>query len=46
VAIANSFYDQPHLTAEFRTLAGMTPRQFLSARHPVGDGSTAAEPGT
>ncbi|MCW5807851.1 MAG: helix-turn-helix transcriptional regulator [Deltaproteobacteria bacterium] len=42
VALAAGFYDQAHMNAEFRALAGMTPRQFLAARHPVGDGSTAA----
>lgn len=37
------FYDQPHMNAEFRALGGVTPSQFLRARHPVGDGSTAAD---
>ncbi|MGF1466720.1 MAG: DUF6597 domain-containing transcriptional factor [Sandaracinaceae bacterium] len=43
VAVDSRFYDQPHLNAEFRSLAGMTPTQFILARHPVGDGSTAAD---
>jgi AraC-like DNA-binding protein len=43
VALDSSFYDQPHMNAEFRSLGGLTPRAFLAARHPVGDGSTTAE---
>jgi AraC-like DNA-binding protein len=43
VALDAGFYDQPHMNAEFRALAGVTPREFLAARHPVGDGSTAAD---
>jgi AraC-like DNA-binding protein len=43
VALDARFYDQAHMNAEFRTFAGLTPRQFLAARHPVGDGSTAAD---
>jgi AraC-like DNA-binding protein len=43
VAFDAQFYDQPHMNAEFRALGGMTPREFLAARHPVGDGSTAAD---
>jgi AraC-like DNA-binding protein len=42
VAFEGGFYDQAHMNAEFRQLAGITPREFLAARHPVGDGSTAA----
>src|SRR5262245_46335726 len=42
-ALEGSFYDQPHMNAEFRALGGITPREFLAARHPVGDGSTAAD---
>jgi AraC-like DNA-binding protein len=41
VAYAAGFYDQPHMNAEFRALAGVTPAQFVASRHPVGDGSTA-----
>ena len=44
VALAAGYYDQPHMNAEFRALSGITPREFLAARHPVGDGSTTGEP--
>jgi AraC-like DNA-binding protein len=44
VARHATYYDQPHMTAEFRELGGITPREFLASRHPVGDGTTAAEP--
>ncbi|NUP08154.1 MAG: AraC family transcriptional regulator [Polyangiaceae bacterium] len=43
VAMDASFYDQPHMNAEFRALGGVTPREFLATRHPVGDGSTARD---
>jgi AraC-like DNA-binding protein len=43
VAIDARFCDQPHMNAEFRALGGLTPREFLALRHPVGDGSTAAD---
>jgi methylphosphotriester-DNA--protein-cysteine methyltransferase len=43
-AVAQGYYDQPHMTGEVRRLTGLTPGQLLSRRHPVGDGSTAAEP--
>jgi AraC-like DNA-binding protein len=43
VALAAGYYDQPHMNAEFRALAGISPREFLAARYPTGDGSTAAE---
>jgi AraC-like DNA-binding protein len=43
VALTARFYDQPHLNAEFRALGGITPRQFVAARHPVGDGTTAVD---
>jgi AraC-like DNA-binding protein len=42
VALHARFYDQPHMNAEFRALGGLTPREFLASRHPVGDGTTAA----
>jgi AraC-like DNA-binding protein len=36
VALACGYYDQPHMNAEFRQLAGMTPGQFLdSLRYPA-----------
>lgn len=41
VALDARFYDQPHMNAEFRALGGLTPSEFLAARHPVGDGTTA-----
>ena len=44
VALGADYYDQPHMTRDFRALGGLTPRQFLACRHPVGDGSTAADP--
>jgi AraC-like DNA-binding protein len=31
VAGRAGYYDQPHMNAEFRELAGLTPRQFLAA---------------
>jgi AraC-like DNA-binding protein len=43
VALDARYYDQSHLNAEFRALGGVTPRAFLAARHPVGDGSTVSE---
>jgi AraC-like DNA-binding protein len=42
VALGADYYDQAHMNAEFKQLGGITPRQFLAARHPVGDGTTAA----
>jgi AraC-like DNA-binding protein len=41
VVLAAGFYDQPHMNAEFRELGGLTPLDFIAARHPVGDGTTA-----
>ena len=43
VALGAAYYDQPHMTAEFRALGDVTPRAFLAARHSVGDGSTATD---
>src|SRR5262245_13647030 len=43
VALDTQFHDQAHMNAEFRTLGGITPRAFVAARHPVGDGSTISE---
>jgi AraC-like DNA-binding protein len=35
VALAAGYYDQPHMNADFRELAGMTPAAFVSAaRYP------------
>jgi len=42
-ALAAGFYDQAHMNAEFRDLAGIPPSAFLAARHAVGDGSTSAD---
>ncbi len=36
-------YDQPHMNADFRELAGLTPGSSSGARYPVGDGSTAVD---
>lgn len=37
VAVRTGYYDQPHMNAEFRDLAGLTPHQILTARHyPAG----------
>lgn len=41
VAIDAGFYDQPHMNAEFRELGGLSPLEFIAARYPVGDGTTA-----
>jgi AraC-like DNA-binding protein len=36
-AMAAGFYDQPHMNADFREFAGMTPAQFVAAaRYPNG----------
>lgn len=43
-AATGGYYDQPHMTTELRRLTGLTPRELLARLHPVGDGSTAAEP--
>jgi AraC-like DNA-binding protein len=32
-ALSAGYYDQPHMNAEFRAMAGVTPREFLAARH-------------
>lgn len=39
VALASGYYDQSHMTTEFRELGGLTPREFVSVRYP---GSTTA----
>lgn len=40
VALETGFYDQPHMNADFRELGGISPLEFIAARHPVGDGTT------
>ncbi len=34
VALANGFYDQSHLSNEFRALAGISPAEYLARRSP------------
>jgi AraC-like DNA-binding protein len=41
VALEAGYYDQPHMTTEFRELGGLTPREFLAVRYP--GGTTAVE---
>ncbi|HSQ01157.1 MAG TPA: hypothetical protein VL049_28390 [Candidatus Dormibacteraeota bacterium] len=41
VALEAGYYDQPHMVADFRTMAGMTPRQFATARRYAPSLSTA-----
>jgi AraC-like DNA-binding protein len=36
VALAAGYYDQPHFNADFREMAGMSPRELLLARYPSG----------
>ncbi|HKQ75142.1 MAG TPA: helix-turn-helix transcriptional regulator [Blastocatellia bacterium] len=43
VALAAGYYDQPHMNAEFRELSGLSPREFLAARYPTGDGNTVGD---
>ncbi len=43
VALAAGYYDQPHMNAEFRALSGLSPREFLAARYPTGDGNTVID---
>lgn len=39
VALDAGYYDQSHMTTEFRELGGLTPREFIATRYP---GSTTA----
>lgn len=34
VALDAGYYDQSHMTTEFRELAGLTPREFVAVRYP------------
>lgn len=44
-ALAAGYYDQPHMNAEFRALAGMTPAEFVAAeRYP--NSASLAEAGS
>jgi AraC-like DNA-binding protein len=43
VAGAAGYYDQPHMNAEFRVLAGMTPHAFRLAEHYPGSSSIAEQ---
>lgn len=36
IALRAGYYDQPHMNAEFREMAGLTPREFMAAlRYPA-----------
>lgn len=43
VALDAGYYDQPHMNAEFRAMAGVTPREFRAAVH-YPDSESLAEP--
>jgi AraC-like DNA-binding protein len=43
LALTAGYYDQPHMNAEFRELSGLSPREFLAARYPTGDGNTVGD---
>jgi AraC-like DNA-binding protein len=43
VALEAGYYDQPHMVADFRSIAGMTPRQFVAARR-YGQSLSTAHP--
>jgi AraC-like DNA-binding protein len=44
VALDAGYYDQAHMTTEFRELAGITPTAFRAARYREGSGNTARDP--
>ncbi|MEO7083828.1 MAG: helix-turn-helix transcriptional regulator [Gemmatimonadaceae bacterium] len=44
VALSAGYYDQPHLNADFREFAGMTPTAFINARR-YPNSSSMQEPG-
>lgn len=41
IALRAGYYDQPHMNAEFRELAGLTPGEFLATRRYPASTSTA-----
>ena len=44
VALEAGYYDQPHMVADFRAMAGMTPRQYVAARRYGPPRSASARP--
>jgi AraC-like DNA-binding protein len=44
VALDAGYYDQAHMDAEFRALAGVSPTTFLATRFEEGSGNSAREP--
>jgi AraC-like DNA-binding protein len=41
-ALDAGYYDQSHMTTEFRELGGLTPREFLLQRYPGGTAAAVA----
>jgi AraC-like DNA-binding protein len=44
VALDAGYYDQAHMNADFRVLAGVSPTTFLAGRFAEGSGNTVREP--
>jgi AraC-like DNA-binding protein len=44
LALDAGYYDQAHMNAEFRELAGISPTEFVAAHYVDGSGNTAREP--
>lgn len=44
LALDAGYYDQAHMDAEFRALAGVCPTTFMATRFEEGSGNTAREP--